>query len=202
MTMANLGAALCDLIDDQADWSRKTFGPDDVRGPIGPLKHLRKECTEAIQKPYDVKEYGDILILLLDSSRRAGFQISQVIGAAMKKMAENRERTWPPFDLSKVDEAVEHVRTDAEKAAKEAEAAVPSMDVIDHGIAALTRIRDTLNCPAGAPLDDIADRVALLVTSTQQTIEMTNLLARAVGVGGKVSSDWIAEAARVLGAKG
>jgi hypothetical protein len=188
--MADLGACLCDLIDDQADWSRATFGPDDARGPVGPLKHLRKECTEAIQKPYDLSEYADLLILLLDSSRRAGFPIAKVIQAAQDKMAVNRSRSWPPFDLSKVEEAVEHVRTDAEKAAQPED--------VDP---ALARIRGMLNMLPGEPLDVAAERINTLLVSAGSMVEMTNLLARAVGVNGRVSQDWIVEAARVLGSK-
>ena len=33
--------------DQQAEWSRATFGSDTERGPLGPLKHLEKEAKEA-----------------------------------------------------------------------------------------------------------------------------------------------------------
>ncbi len=61
--IAELGIALADLVEDQADWSRKTFGSDDLhpdpakrgdiptglppRGPCGAICHLEREAREA-----------------------------------------------------------------------------------------------------------------------------------------------------------
>lgn len=92
---------------DQAQWSRATFGPDDKRGPAGPLKHLIKEAKEALADPTDIVEYADCLLLILDATRRAGFTLTRLLDAAAVKQAENRRRSWPaPTD----DEPVEHVR--------------------------------------------------------------------------------------------
>ena len=79
--------------DQQAEWSRATFGSDTERGPLGPLKHLEKEAKEAqenaewVQKnpeKFDgVKqntvelrtEIADCLFLTFDAARRAGMTL-------------------------------------------------------------------------------------------------------------------------------
>lgn len=102
----DLGTELSALCADQAIWSQDTFGPDDKRGPIGPLRHLAREAKEAEDKPKDIVEYADCLLLLLDARRRAGFTIADLIRAAQAKMVVNRAREWPvPVD----DEPVEHI---------------------------------------------------------------------------------------------
>lgn len=90
-----MGVKLWELADDQSQWSQATFGTDSECGPVGPLNHLRNECDEAIAKPTDLAEYADLLILLLDASRRAGFSPLQVIEAAQEKMIINKDRKWP-----------------------------------------------------------------------------------------------------------
>lgn len=92
---------------DQAAWSQKTFGSDSTRGPIGPLKHMLKEVQEALDNPTDIEEYADLLLLLMDSSRRAGFSPMSLLYAARAKMRKNKEREWPKPTS---DEPVEHVR--------------------------------------------------------------------------------------------
>jgi hypothetical protein len=89
-----LGLALTALTIDQNDWSATQFGMPDVKGPVGPLRHMEKEVREAIEKPNDIEEYADILILWLDATWRAGFSMEQVIQAAHNKMKVNRERHW------------------------------------------------------------------------------------------------------------
>lgn len=95
------------LAADQAVWSQATFGTDQTRGPIGPLKHLEKEAREAQAEPGDVTEYADCLLLVLDAARRAGFPVRVLVAAATEKLRVNQARSWP---ASKGDEPVKHVR--------------------------------------------------------------------------------------------
>lgn len=91
-----------------SDWSQRTFGIDSERGPVGVLKHLKKEADEAIADPKDLKEYADCLILILDASRRAGFEMEQLFEAALEKIELNKIRTYPkPVG----DEVSEHDRS-------------------------------------------------------------------------------------------
>lgn len=91
-----------------APWSDATFGSPEIRGPIGPLKHLQKEVAEVLANPTDLVEYADCLLLLMDAARRAGFSVDQLTNAAFKKHAENVNRIW---DRPLPDEPVEHKRS-------------------------------------------------------------------------------------------
>jgi len=92
---------------EQAAWSQATFGTDAERGPSGPLKHLAKEVNEAMANPSDVFEFADMLFLVFDSTRRAGFTYDQLLAACFEKLAINKARKWGPRTG---DEPVEHVR--------------------------------------------------------------------------------------------
>ena len=99
---------LAKLYDNIAEWSDKTFGDPSQRGPLGPLKHLAKEAAEAQEKPGDLSEYADCLILVLDAARRAGFTDEELLQAGFDKMEVNRSRDWP---TPQGDEPAEHDRS-------------------------------------------------------------------------------------------
>ena len=94
-----------DLQNSIASWSNDTFGKS--RPPAAPLNHLLKEVQEAIDKPTDIVEYADCLLLLLDAAAKAGFNSQQLILASFIKLDECRSRTWGPPDENGVRE---HVR--------------------------------------------------------------------------------------------
>lgn len=95
------------LWHDLSEWSQKTFGSDSERGPIGPLKHLILEANEAIEKPQDISEFADCLILVFDAARRAGFTFNQLEDAAIVKHGTNKYRYYPkPVG----DEVSQHVK--------------------------------------------------------------------------------------------
>ncbi len=99
---------LRELWVSQSEWSQKTFGTDQERGPIGALKHLEREAKEAWENPSDIVEYADCLLLILDASRRAGFALEALVDAACAKHEVNKGRTWPA--PAEGDEPTEHVR--------------------------------------------------------------------------------------------
>lgn len=105
--IVELGDKLSDLCREHSQWSQATFGSDSERGPAGPLKHLKKECDEALANPSDKTEYADLFILVLDASRRAGIKPMQLIELAQAKLEVNKKRAWP---AGNADEAVEHIR--------------------------------------------------------------------------------------------
>lgn len=74
-----------------AEWSDRQFG--DV-GPVGPLKHLAKEAIEAAEAPDDISEFADILMLVWDATRRAGFSDEQLAEAVAEKLERNKRRAW------------------------------------------------------------------------------------------------------------
>jgi ParB/RepB/Spo0J family partition protein len=81
--------------NEHAEWSQATFGSDAERGPSGPLKHLALEAKEALENPTDIFEYADCLMLVLDATRRAGFSLRGLLGAAESKLNTNKTRQWP-----------------------------------------------------------------------------------------------------------
>lgn len=108
-----------DLIRDQSEWSQRTFGSDNRRGPTGALKHLKKEAQEAVDAyaaaglrpgqratPEVEEELADCLLLLLDASRRLLVKPMQLVEAAQRKMEVNKQRKWP---TPTTDEPVEHL---------------------------------------------------------------------------------------------
>lgn len=97
---------LADLQIALGEWSDRTFG--DHRDPRRTLRHLIREVQEAHDAPGDMQEYADILLLLLDASRRAGLTIREVEQAAWWKFDKDLQyRTWGEPDAEGV---VEHVR--------------------------------------------------------------------------------------------
>jgi hypothetical protein len=77
-------------------WSQDTFGSDGWRGPTGPLQHLAKEVQETLQDPVDIIEYADMLFLVFDACRRAGFDYPDLEKAVWHKLNLNRKRSWSP----------------------------------------------------------------------------------------------------------
>lgn len=92
----------------QREFSVKTFGP----GPRlnGVLDHIAKELEEARQKPSDVSEWADIIILAIDGAWRAGHSDQAIIDAVIAKQAKNESRAWPDWRTQDTDKAIEHVR--------------------------------------------------------------------------------------------
>jgi hypothetical protein len=98
-------------------WSNKTFGDEAERGPKGPLWHLAKEVVceclgvlpghfDAFMKfqndvvmggshQVDVSEIRDVLILLMDATRRAGLSWCELVSGAEAKMDVNVQRHYP-----------------------------------------------------------------------------------------------------------
>jgi hypothetical protein len=74
-----------------AEWSDRQFGNV---GPVGPLKHLAKEAIEAAEAPDDISEFADIIMLVWDATRRAGFSDEQLAEAVAEKLERNKRRAW------------------------------------------------------------------------------------------------------------
>lgn len=107
----------CELISDHRQWSEATFGADNVRGPLGPLKHLEKEAREAQaavcledgpERFAKVREeLADCFLLILDAARRAKVKPTQLVEAAQAKLLVNKMREWPSNPPT--DDAIEHI---------------------------------------------------------------------------------------------
>lgn len=73
-------------------------------------QHLAKEVQEALADPANPEEYADLLFLVLDAFRRAGFTYRDLIREVGAKLIKNKAREWPKPTS---DEPVEHVRSEA-----------------------------------------------------------------------------------------
>jgi len=83
------------FLNDQKTWSNETFGSVNKRGPIGPIKHLKLEVEELLNEPFDLMEYADCLLLIIDASRRAGYSFEMLARAANEKLQINKMRHYP-----------------------------------------------------------------------------------------------------------
>ncbi|MCJ8334397.1 MAG: DUF550 domain-containing protein [Epibacterium sp.] len=96
----------------QRGWSRANFGPETVRGPKGPLAHLKKEIEELEEAPDGLEEWIDIAKLAFDGAMRAGYTPQQICQGLGAKQEENELRPWPNWRDLPPDTAVEHIRTE------------------------------------------------------------------------------------------
>lgn len=102
-------------LDNQREWSRRTFGP----GPrtLGIIDHIRKELVEIQRSPDDLSEWVDVVILALDGAWRSKHEPREIIAAIKAKQAKNEGREWPDWRTADPARAIEHVRgTETENA--------------------------------------------------------------------------------------
>lgn len=95
-------------LENQIMWSRETFGPS--KRTKGIIAHIRKELKEIEEKPEDLTEWVDVIILALDGAWRAGYTPYQILMGIRLKQMENQKRTWPDWRTASEDEAIEHVK--------------------------------------------------------------------------------------------
>lgn len=95
-----------DYLDDQIEWSRKTFG--NKKRTIGITKHIRKELDEILNDPDGLEEWIDVVILALDGAWRAGYSPLDIVRQLEIKQEINFNRKWPP--IPKPDEVSEHIK--------------------------------------------------------------------------------------------
>jgi hypothetical protein len=110
-------------------WSARTFGPQSHRGPMGPLKHLKKEVEEALNSvattvnaasPQDaadcreiqIEELADCFFLVVDAVWRSGVSPVEFRQALTTKLIKNRNRAWPDWREKDANDAIEHVRNE------------------------------------------------------------------------------------------
>lgn len=93
----------------QREFSEKTFGPGDRLQ--GVIDHIRKELIEVLEKPKDLAEWADVIILAIDGAWRSGASPQHIINAVHRKLDKNIARQWPDWRTQPVDKAIEHIRS-------------------------------------------------------------------------------------------
>lgn len=88
-----------EFFQEKNEWSLKTFGTPEQRGPMGPIKHLELEIGEIKDNPGDLMEYVDCIFLIFDAAYRAGFGYKRILAACWEKLAINKARRWPPITV-------------------------------------------------------------------------------------------------------
>lgn len=82
------------FISDRNEFSSKTFGPPEKRGPLFPLDKLKQELNELIENPSDESEWTDCLLCFLDAAWRQGYEFENLVDFAIKKLKINKKRKW------------------------------------------------------------------------------------------------------------
>lgn len=116
MTYPNFGFDLAAHLERQRAFSLRTFGPG--MRTRGVIDHIRKELLEIEQKPADVEEWADVILLAFDGAWRTGAEPEDIIEAIAAKQKKNEARQWPDWRTANLDKAIEHVR-DGHKAAED-----------------------------------------------------------------------------------
>lgn len=98
---------MAQYLTDAREFSLRTFGPGKRTG--GVTKHIEKELDEIREKPDDLTEWVDVIILACDGYWRHGGQPETLMADMMAKLAKNKLRKWPT--PTSEDEAIEHDRT-------------------------------------------------------------------------------------------
>lgn len=95
-------------IRKQIVWSLKTFGPG--KRDTGIIDNIRKELIEIEDRPGDIMEWVDVIILALDGAWRNGHTSTGIIKALREKQSMNAARKWPDWKTSESGKAIGHIR--------------------------------------------------------------------------------------------
>jgi hypothetical protein len=86
------------LISEHAEWAGATFPKGTAKGA---LLHAHREIEEIIQDidngaPHSVisKEYADAIFCIMDSARRRGVSLDDILAAGHAKLQINKSRKW------------------------------------------------------------------------------------------------------------
>jgi hypothetical protein len=96
-------------LERQREWSAHTFGPGTRTEGIS--DHIRKELAEIADKPHDLSEWIDVVLLALDGAWRAGYTAAEICAALAQKQRKNELRKWPDWRTAELGKAIEHDRS-------------------------------------------------------------------------------------------
>jgi hypothetical protein len=99
---------LVEHLSRQRVWSEQTFGPG--ARPDGIIDHILNELSEIADKPDDLEEWIDVVILALDGAWRAGYSPEQIVAALVNKQKINESRQWPDWRTLPEGKAIEHIK--------------------------------------------------------------------------------------------
>lgn len=94
----------------QRAFSKATFGPG--QRTEGVLDHAIKEIEEIREKPDDLEEWIDLILLAFDGAWRAGFTPEEIVKMILFKQGKNEDRVWPDWRSADQSKAIEHVKNE------------------------------------------------------------------------------------------
>lgn len=96
------------LVSEQRDFSLPTFGPGYHTNRL--IDHIKSELEEVAERPLDLEEWVDVVLLALDGAWRTGATAFEIEDALFAKLHKNQyEREWPDIEDTDPDRAVEHI---------------------------------------------------------------------------------------------
>lgn len=81
-----------DYVRRHRAWSEQTFGKQ--ARTAGLLAHIEKECKEIAQRPEDLEEWIDVIILAIDGACRNGHSDAAIAEMLNYKLEKNQKRQW------------------------------------------------------------------------------------------------------------
>lgn len=96
-------------IERQQAWSLKTFGPVN-NNTAGIVDHIKKELVEIQDKPEDLLEWIDVMILAIDGALRNGWSPKDIADGLVTKQEVNEERKWPDWRTVEKGKAICHIK--------------------------------------------------------------------------------------------
>jgi hypothetical protein len=96
-------------LKEQQQWSLNTFGPPN-NNTAGIIDHIKKELVEVADKPEDVFEWIDIVILAFDGALRNGWSPKEIADALKTKHEINEARKWPDWRTVEKGKAICHIK--------------------------------------------------------------------------------------------
>lgn len=99
-------------LEEQRDFSLETFGPGERLD--GVLKHIEKEIIEVREKPKDLSEWIDIILLAFDGALRQGFKPFEIVKALFEKLQKNKKRKWPDWRKFSENDPIGHIKEEKE----------------------------------------------------------------------------------------
>lgn len=97
---------LLDYLARHIEWSANAFGFGSPSHAL--VRHIKKKCDEIVERPDDLEEWVDVIILACDGAWRAGYDPHSIIAMLEYKQKKNFARTWPPVGSVAAGVAIDH----------------------------------------------------------------------------------------------
>jgi len=77
-----------------AVWADATFPKQQENNARSKFEHLLEEVAETRDDPFNILEYADCMMLLIDTARINGFTMDDLFNGCQEKLNINKKRKW------------------------------------------------------------------------------------------------------------